>query len=494
MFFRKPLPVKRGASRRITISNFAGGIDSVSGDDFVGTSTSRLSYNVNGESGVLRENKGVRVFGLPLDGVETPVTAEGKKIKKVWYFRRFNSEANRADDRILFLSYDNHLYGVSTSGGKVEKITETAFCEEPKAVNYRLKGKDVMIFCSAADDMKVYDGNTLTVAENAPKVDCACLHYDRLFVTTLNDKNTIMFSDDLDPTGWEVGPDEAGYITMTDERGAIVGIISFLNYLYVFREYGISRLTAYGAQESFNLNHLFLTTGKIVKDTVRVCGETVIFLTEQGLFQFDGSNAKKILSNLDGLFEGCDNGHATAAYVNGRYYLACNLNFDDGFKTQNERNGCVNNAVVEIDLFNGGVRLMRGLDVVSLAGINGDGINELLLCSGENQPSSVYIGRLAEGGKFFDKNSLKVWVCPTTDLNNTVGRKQLIDVTLTTKENLTMVVKVDGIEHFYDVTGQERGQRVAINLYGEDFGVTFFADTEKLWLSRPQFTYKEYDR
>lgn len=293
MFFRKNLLVKRGASRRVTISNFAGGIDSVSGDDFVGTSTARLSYNVNGESGVLRENKGVRVFGLPLDGVETPVTAEGKKIKKVWYFRRFNSEANRADDRILFLSYDNHLYGVSTSGGKVEKITETAFCEEPKAVNYRLKGKDVMIFCSAADDMKVYDGNTLTVAENAPRVDCACLHYDRLFVTTLNDKNTIMFSDDLDPTGWEVGPDEAGYITMTDERGAIVGIISFLNYLYVFREYGISRLTAYGAQESFNLNHLFLTTGKIVKDTVRVCGETVIFLTEQGLFQFDGSNAKK---------------------------------------------------------------------------------------------------------------------------------------------------------------------------------------------------------
>lgn len=79
MFFRKPLPVKRGASRRITISNFAGGIDSVSGDDFVGTSTSRLSYNVNGESGVLRENNGVRVFSLPLDGVETPVTAEGKK-------------------------------------------------------------------------------------------------------------------------------------------------------------------------------------------------------------------------------------------------------------------------------------------------------------------------------------------------------------------------------------------------------------------------------
>ena len=75
-----------------------------------------------------------------------------------------------------------------------------------------------------------------------------------------------------------------------------------------------------------------------------------------------------------------------------------------------------------------------------------------------------------------------------------MGRKQLIDVTLTTKENLTMIVKVDGIEHFYDVTGQERGQRVAINLYGEDFGVTFFADTEKLWLSRPQFTYKEYDR
>ncbi len=492
MFFRKSLLTKQGNTRKVTVSNFAGGIDSVSGDDFLGTSTARVSYNVNGESGVLRENNGVRVFCLPIDGVDTPVVAEGKKIKKLWYFRRFDFDDNKNDDRVVFLTADNHLYGVGVKGGKVNKITDDAFLQEPTAVNYRLNGKDVLIFCSIADGMKVYDGENLTEIENAPDIDCACLHYDRLFVTTLDDKNTLWFSDDLDPTNWEVGPDEAGYISMTDERGALIGIVSFLNYLYVFREYGISRLTAYGAQEEFSLNHLFLTTGKIIKDTIRVCGETIIFLTEDGLFQFDGSNAKKILSNLDGLFEGCVNDFATSAYFNGKYYLACNIRFNDGFKTNCERNGCVNNAVVEIDLFSGGVRLMRGIDVVAIVGINGDGINELLMCCGENQRYSSYIGKLTKGGKFFDKNSLKVWVCPTTDLNVTVGKKRLVDVTLTTKENLTMVVTVDGVEHFFDITGQENGQRVAINLVGEDFGVAFMADTETLWLSRPQFTYKEY--
>lgn len=495
MFFRKSLLAKQSSLKSISISDFAGGLNSIVDDAYISNNTAKVSYNINGERGVLTEGNGVQAFCIEKDGISLPVCADtGEKIQKLWYFKRFDEINSVNDDRIIFLSNQNKLYSVKINGGEgAVCIDYTPFNAVPQAINYRLKGKDVIIFCSLKDDMRVYDGqNPPTTVSSAPRVSSMCVHYDRLFATTLTDKNTLVFSDDLDLTNWDVGIDCAGYITMTDERGALLKVVSFLNYLFVFREYGISRLIAYGAQEGFSLTHLFLTTGKILGNTVCVCGETIIFLTEQGLFQFDGNSAKKILSNLDGYFEGCDNANATATYCNGKYYLSANVNFFDGKRTSAEKNGCINNAVLEIDLFDGSTNLMRGFDVISLVGINGDGVNGLFMCFGEKQPYSKYVGKLYKGGKLFDTNTLKAWTCPDSDLNKVVGKKQLLYITLLSKHDVTLVFDVDGKEYFFEVKGMQRGQKVPLNLVGESFGMQIVCKTENMFVSRPQLVFKEY--
>ena len=395
---------------------------------------------------------------------------------------------------MILLADDNTLYAlpINQTGG-AQQIDARPFNALPYAVNYRLKGNDVIIFCSAHDDMRVYDGvNEPQVIPDAPKVSSMCVHYDRLFATTEQDKNTLVFSDDLDPTNWNIGIEEAGYITMTDDRGALLKVVSFLNNLYVFREYGISRLVAYGQQASFSLSHLFLSTGKIFGDTVVVCGNTILFLTELGLFQFDGSNAKKILSNLDGYFEGVDNSKAQADFCDGKYYLTANLNFDDGMTTFAEKHGSTNNAIVEVDLIKGSVNFLRGFDASCVIALKGDGINGLFVCFGDKSDYAYGIGQLQKGGRIFDSSTLKVWICPNFDLNSLGQKKKLCYITLLTKEDVTLVITVDEKEHYFDLVGKPNGQTIPINLTGENFGLKIVATTPTMYVSRPQLVFKEY--
>ena len=148
--------------------------------------------------------------------------------------------------------------------------------------------------------------------------------------------------------------------------------------------------------------------------------------------------------------------------------------------------------MLEIDLFDGSTNLMRGFDVISLVGINGDGVNGLFMCFGEKQPYSKYVGKLYKGGKLFDTNTLKAWTCPDSDLNKVVGKKQLLYITLLSKHDVTLVFDVDGKEYFFEVKGMQRGQKVPLNLVGESFGMQIVCKTENMFVSRPQLVFKEY--
>lgn len=66
-----------------------------------------------------------------------------------------------------------------------------------------------------------------------------------------------------------MSPDEAGFINFSDECGDVIKVVSFSNYLYVFREYGIFRLTAYGDQNDFCLKRSLPIRGVYIKTRLR---------------------------------------------------------------------------------------------------------------------------------------------------------------------------------------------------------------------------------
>ena len=109
-----------------------------------------------------------------------------------------------------------------------------------------------------------------------------CVHGERLFLTDSSNHNSLWFSDDFDPTNWNVSLSEAGFIDMIGEKGRLLKVISFGGYIYVFRSYGITRVTAYGNQKSFSVADLFVSSGKIRGESITVCGDCVLFFASDG--------------------------------------------------------------------------------------------------------------------------------------------------------------------------------------------------------------------
>jgi len=398
-----------------TVSNFLNGISSGELDDGILPSSYAISsYNFDFSGGSLKNSLGFQECLLDLfdesvkDRISLEISSLGS-IVKTYVYRNYNKQEEKRNDKLLLLTEDFglfilNLHGLNTTLSRVRNITFTSI---PSAISYRLNGMDVLIFTSETDNMVIYDGiNEPYEVLDAPKISSADLHFERLFVTTINEKAQVLFSDDLDPTNWSIDLAEAGFIEMVDERGACNKVISFNDYLYVFRDYGISRITAFGDQEGFSVSHLFVSSAKIFPESVCVCGDRIIFLSSSGLYSFDGFSATKILDSISGLYAD-NNQNAIGGFFEGKYYLALNLKFikDDDFNEE----GFINNALLEYNISTKKYKIIRGVDVIDIQATNVGGIEKLFLSARKSSKLKYKIVTINNSGNFLNSPIKKSW-------------------------------------------------------------------------------------
>ncbi|MBR2967468.1 MAG: hypothetical protein IKC35_01660 [Clostridia bacterium] len=442
------LKVRQRATSRISVPNFTSGINSAFDQSVLSLAVAANCYNFDFTSGALKDCAGFVCQDVEADSV--------------WVF---HSDAGE----YLMWCISGEIYYKSSLGqtGKLEGISLGG---TPKAIEYRLNGEEVILICSPLDNMVVWNGIDAPYYVSAsPLITSMTMHYERMFVTTSNEKNTLWFSDDLDPSNWNTDMTEGGFIELADERGALIKVLSFLNYVYIFRERGISRLSAYADQSEFSISHLFVTSGKIYPSSIALCGDKVIFASSDGLFSFDGLSTRRILTNLDGLL--CPDENSVAVYHGGKYYLALKSNFDQ----DSNQGEYVNNAILIYG--DNGYTLMRGYDISDFY-------------SSGDELYAIIDGRLHKKGG--DCQLGKRWVVPATDLGS--GRKKRIKVLyIDTNVDLTLKVVVDGQEKEIFVQGKNTTSRVNINMCGRKFGFTIDCSAPGAVISRPQLTFSYVD-
>lgn len=125
-----------------------------------------------------------------------------------------------------------------------------------------------------------------------------CVHAERIFATVSGEQNKVWFSADFNPENWKVSGDGAGYIDFDDEGGKVIKVVKFLNYVYIFRDFGVERLTAFGAQTDFSVSKIYTASARIYPDTIVPLGDSIVFLTEEGLKCLDGYNVQNIFADL----------------------------------------------------------------------------------------------------------------------------------------------------------------------------------------------------
>lgn len=353
-------------------------------------------YNVDFSSGALRDGYGIAAHAaVPSEAV------------RYWVYRYFNTNANAYVDQYVFQIATGHMEFYDSYTDKTRFVSGVGYTPVT-AINYRVNSEDVLLLSCDGHKLITWNGRKLVEYADSPVISSMALHYERLFVTSKAEPTKLFFSDDLDPTNWNISAGEGGFIELLDERGELNKVVSFADYLYIFRERGISRVSAFGDQNSFSVTNLYVSAGRIYPESIAVCGNGIMFAASDGLFMFDGYDAVKVLRSLDGLIDYASVGGC--AYYNGKYYLSCRMNFDDGKTVGCESGAHTRNGLLVFDTSSGEYSIARGLDIdmINVATFHGEE-----LCFAHDSAGGGVIKRC---GKRFDIELDKHWESPFVDL------------------------------------------------------------------------------
>ncbi len=203
------------------------------------------------------------------------------------------------------------------------------------------------------------------------------------------------FSDDFDPFNWNVSLDEGGYIEFDGSLGGVNAVRSFDNYLYVFCDFGIYRLTAYADQDSIQYEKGIRVGRTYFANSITECGEYVAFASEDGIYLFDGYGVSRYsVKTNDLLQDGFKD--VSACYAHHKYILSFTNDADCDYGIfSRQRN---NNVVMIFDLTDKSVDFMRGVSLFDLNTVGAYGEGKIIGlsadCPSPVQPddSGLYLG------------------------------------------------------------------------------------------------------
>ncbi len=452
IYYKNSITVPNVIKKKVTISDFSGGLGGIKDGQIKNFSNAKYIFNFDIKSGALSAGVGLKEYKINGKSI---ILEDGVLPIKLYYYKHYDYQNFIDDDRILCYASNGFIYCLKLSNASDGFTkTEVQFTSQPTAIEYKYNDENVLLMSSFSDKLYVFNGDEISCVDDAPKINSMCVHNERIFATEGNGSTSLWFSDDFNPLNWYISLDEAGFIDFQDERGALLKVISFLDYVYIFREYGISRLTAFSVQEDFSVSNLHFKVGKIYGGSVTDCGEYVYFVSTDGIYRFNGVDTVKILDCYDDFLKGVDNQDCQGVYDSQKLYLNLKMRID----------GDEEKVVIVYDLISKTSYVLRGAKVTSLCLLQGN--SKTLLAVYNNGEK---IAQLIDGyGKLFGKPLKKVWQSNITDFS-VPSKKRLYKFSAITKGDFKLEIISDEKTSKYNLS--RSCQEVKPLIKGEEFAI-----------------------
>ncbi len=480
MFYRQLKPKYTKSNIKIKITDFSQGINTIKCDASLPVYYARNSYNFSYNTGNLKRGLGFEKLSVNAYNIQKSwrLPAGTTQFLRAWEYVRYDKVLKKYQSQIIVYCDNGVLYYSLLDGMSTTFISlGVSFDTPPNCLTYRTDLGDCF-YAFGRDKIMRFNGSDMpdVFVDNVPSITSIALHAGRLFATSAGDENILYFSDDLNPVNWNVSRFEGGYIELADERGKLKKVIECNNYLYVIREFGITRVSGWGLQDDFDVKNLYLSTSQIYHNSAVLSGHVIMLLCKDGVYYFNGSEVTKMNLGLDKYFENVDNSSAIGAFLNGKYYLACRLNFDDDKKVGCEKGEYINNALLQIDLSTGDYDVLRGVDIVSMRALLWNNDSKLMVCF--NDDNCVELGQLNMSGQIFGVSTQKYWESPMTDLGYPQYKKAIKVLHLYTKSDVSVIFKTEAREYVYNINGSLKNQTIPINLSLDKF--SFVIETNEV--------------
>ncbi len=491
MFYKNQIKGKKSINKDLTFDAF---------QDFVNFSKSQSkqqlnkasnSYNFNLSSGELQTGYGFKKLHMPTNTIdvdtEEVLALDGTKITAVWSFKWYDYSSKQNKYYIVYYN-DNNNIGFSNlfNTRPFALFAKTTFTETPVGCNTRYANDDAMVFSSSVDGLFLMTGSITEMYNDAPNLISICSHYDKLFAITAGDRARLVYSDNKDITQWD--NDNMQEIIFDDDRGKLNKVIAFNDYVYVFRDFGISKISAYSTRNEFDISQLYQCDSYIYPGTIASSGDKIYFLEGAGIFSFNGSSTSRIDLDCSDMLKKADKRNASAVCFESKYYLACRYDFNDGQTIGCEtEEGYINNVLFVFDLVSKKVDLLRGIDIKQLCVLNNPYKSKVVACfNGQNIGN---IGELTCDGKIFDSSTEKSWTSVKSDFGYPDKLKKIKHLTIKTLTDCELIVESDKQRKTFMIEGSEKIQQIRVDVTGKEMQIGFKTSLPQANISNVKIVY-----
>ena len=264
---------------------------------------------------------------------------------------------------------------------------------------------------------------------------------------------------------------------MSGFRGEALKVMSFADYLLVFRSYGITRISAYGDQTQFAVSDLFVSSGKILRDSVTYCGDRILFMASDGFYSFNGVSATKSLGGLDDVVD-YDYQSVKGEYFNGKAYF-----------TVKASNGTAPyNCLLVYDLSSGEYHLAYGMDVKDLCLVSGKDLYALTLLCGTKKT----IFSVSTSDSFLSQPLKKMWRSKFCDFGLGKEKKLLSKISLYTDTDVTVTIDNGEQSAVYLVRGGKKRQSFLPKIMVDNFSIRIYTDKKDARVSAMTLEFEYY--
>ncbi len=349
----------------------------------------------------------------------------------VSYFKMYFPDSQNTQHRILIYGDDNKVYINQLFSGSpmLLWLFNLQFNSPPVSLSYKTDDTDSVILTSS-DKMVVWHTNYSPYEiEDVPIITSMCMNDEVLFCTIKNPAFKIWYATNLDAENVGQVSAESGYISLEDDLGYSRKILTFNEDIYVFRDYGISKINY--IKNDITVSQIYLSNTQIYTDTVSICGNVIMFMTKDGIYSFNGVKVTKTDVDIRSLLPNT-NEHTAASSLGQKYYLALRLNFNDNKSILCETVDYVNNALVIIDVTDYSYEIIRGVDIKSLLPVKTELFEKMLVTF--NTMNTSKLGQIVDTSSCFDASLPKYW--ESSDLTNNFNTKLFTKLSIQASENV----------------------------------------------------------
>ena len=449
-------------------------------------------YNLNPSSG-LKQSLGVELAKFPkrddpsygdysLDMTMTTIN----QIESISIFKQFFPVSGNTNFRILLYGDDEKLYinEMFMLNDNLLWLYDLTFESAPITLAFKKDDMDAIILASQ-DKMVIWTTDYLPyTVTDAPIITSMCMNDGVLFCTLVEPAFKLWYATDLRAENIGKLSSNSGYITLADELGYAKKVVAFNESVYVFREYGISKISV--VKNEFSISQVYISRTQILTNTVNACGDVIMFCTKEGLYTFNGVKVTKTNVNIFDILNNF-NGNAIAESFKNKYYLALKLDFNDGKTIACESGTYKNNALLVVDTLDYSYQLVRGVDIKQLLPVFARDYERMLVIF--NSGNVGVVGQVIDSSSSFDVSLPKYWL--SGELTDNYNVKLFTKLVVEADENVKFNFIYDNGQITF-TTYKEGINEFCFKICSKQAKLEITSDSADMNVKKAVFDYYEY--